>query len=69
MIATGIRASASVWPPARWQLAAGRRAFPRPVQPGRNHRESPPRAGIQAESGAEKARGGAELPGAPAPPA
>jgi len=58
MIAIGTSASVSAWPPARWQHAAGRRAFPRSAQPGRNHGVPAPRRNpIRVRSGEGAERG------------
>ena len=62
MTPTGIRASVSVWPPARRQAPlddAPSRARP-PQFGGRDEtRESPPCADIQSGRGPEKGQGGA----------
>jgi hypothetical protein len=58
MIATGTTDSGSVWPPGTVAEAAGRRAFPRPVPPGRNQgvpasRRNPPPGGEGAGRGSD----------------
>ena len=65
MTATGIRASGSAWPPARWQAppddASSRtRCAWQQRQDGRDEtKEYPPRADIRPSGGMEKGRGGA----------
>jgi len=62
MTTTGIRASVSVWPPARRQAPpddAPSRARSPQFGDRDETRESPPCADIQSEGGPEKVQGGA----------